>query len=65
MEARPDHLARIRRDNVLHSLRQHDWIFRLEELVELAGIPGFQELEAVQRRTAELDRLASLMSVPD
>lgn len=47
-------LHRIRRDNVLHSLRRHDWAHRWLMLLELAGL---KPLPALRQR---LERLAAL-----
>ena len=56
LDAQPERLARIRRDNVINSLLQHDWVYRLKEVYETVGLqPSVQMLA----REARLKDLAS------
>jgi len=50
----PQRQETIRRNNVVQSLRRHDWVYRWAEILRIAGLRPLPELE--QRRT----RLANL-----
>jgi hypothetical protein len=55
IEADPDRAARIRRNSVVHSLRKHDWVYRLRRVFEVAGLsptPGMLRREDALRRLA-------------
>jgi hypothetical protein len=39
LDGQPERLARIRRDNVSHSLGRHDWIYRWRRMLETIGLP--------------------------
>jgi Glycosyl transferases group 1 len=55
LEQDPQRVQRIRRDNVLHSLRRHDWAYRWQAILELAGLPAHERLQA---RLARLEQCA-------
>lgn len=55
LDAQPERLARIRRDNVVNSLLQHDWVYRLKEVYQTVG---FQPTIEMLSREAQLKELA-------
>lgn len=56
LDADPGRLARIRRDNVRNAALRHDWVYRLGEIFEAAGIPP---TEAMRARRARLEEIAA------
>ncbi len=54
LDAQPERVARIRCDNVVHSLRRHDWAHRWRQLLEWVGLPPTARLEQRLRRLHEL-----------
>lgn len=57
LDRTPDRVARIRRDNVVHSLRRHDWAYRWRSVLTELGV---EVAEPLLRRTAQLHELAAL-----
>ncbi len=55
LEADPERVARIRRAGVVHSLRHHDWVYRLRRVYDVAGLPPST---GMLRREGELRRVA-------
>ena len=55
IDADADRAARIRRNGVVHSLRTHDWVYRLRKVFDAAGLPA---TPGMVRRENELRRLA-------
>lgn len=56
LEAQPDRLARIRRDNVSNTLLRHDWVHRWRQILEAVGLgvtPQMLMRESLLRDTAE------------
>ena len=60
LAADPDRCERIRRRNVLESLRRHDWLYRWQRILDLAGLP---HTEAMTSRARRLEQLARV--IPD
>ena len=54
LDADPKRLARIRTDNVVHALQQHDWVYRFRPILEFAGIAPPDRLLAREARLQEL-----------
>jgi len=50
MNGEPDRQAMIRRNNVLQALTRHDWAYRWETLLKLAGLPALRGLVARKER---------------
>jgi len=55
LDKEPDRLRNIRRNNVVHSLLRHDWVYRWEVLLKTVGLDPLPELLDRKRR---LDNLA-------
>ena len=55
LDADPARCARIRRDNVAHALRRHDWLYRLHAIFDTLGIPA---TDAMRARGAQLEARA-------
>lgn len=61
LDAQPARLEAIRRRNVRHSLRQHDWLHRWSAVIERAGLaPG----PRMERRQSDIEALAALFDEP-
>ncbi len=56
LDASPDRLDRIRRDNVTNSLRRHDWVHRWQQVLDAVGLPTS---EGIKARVRELESLAA------
>jgi hypothetical protein len=57
LDGQPERLARVRRNNVSHSLCRHDWIYRWRRVLETIGLPvssGVIKREECLRNLAEL-----------
>jgi hypothetical protein len=54
LDADPSRLDRIRRDNVTNSLRRHDWVYRWERVLDAAGLPTSDGVEARKRTLEDL-----------
>jgi len=55
LDRQPERLSRIRRDNVVHSLRRHDWVHRWATILETLGM---EATPAMAERMARLKELA-------
>ena len=55
LDQQPDRLARIRRDNVVNSLNRHDWAYRFQQVLRLAGL---KEHAKLHKRLEQLRLLA-------
>jgi len=51
----PQHLERIRRDNVFHAARRHDWAYRIRTVFDTLGLPA---TDAMRARESKLQALA-------
>src|SRR5438552_3349959 len=54
LDQQPERQERIRRTNVVQSLLRHDWVYRWEAILTLAGLPPMPELVKRKERLAEL-----------
>jgi glycosyltransferase involved in cell wall biosynthesis len=59
LDAQPERLAKIRRDNVVNSLLQHDWVYRLKEVYQTVGL---QPTINMLSREAQLKELAYVIA---
>jgi hypothetical protein len=59
LQAQPQRLAQIRRNNVTNSLRRHDWAYRWRETLDHVGL---SVTESLVEREAQLNSTASLVS---
>jgi hypothetical protein len=57
LDADPERLARARRNNVMHSLRRHDWVYRWRDILDAIGLAHTPGMRA---RIARLEHLADL-----
>lgn len=60
LDAQPDRLATISRDNAVNSLLRHDWVYRWESILKAVGIEPIAEM---QLRKAQLRCLAEQASI--
>ncbi|MBW4631884.1 MAG: glycosyltransferase [Iphinoe sp. HA4291-MV1] len=58
LDAQPERLNRIRKDNVMNSLLHHDWVYRWEQILEKVGLDSTPEMLS---RKAYLANLADKM----
>jgi Glycosyl transferases group 1 len=63
LEQEPERVQRIRRDNVLNSLRRHDWAYRWQAVLELVGLPAHQRQRARLARLEECAHAVEARSV--
>ncbi|MEP7308578.1 MAG: glycosyltransferase [Acidobacteriota bacterium] len=55
LESAPVRVAQIRRNNVVNSLRRHDWVYRWKQVAERVGLSPSAQVAARQQR---LERMA-------
>jgi hypothetical protein len=58
LDSQPDRQTNIRRNNITQTLLHHDWVYRWEEVLNIAGL---QPLPALHGRKDELRERASLV----
>ncbi|KAB8330382.1 hypothetical protein SD80_031890 [Scytonema tolypothrichoides VB-61278] len=58
LDARPDHLNRIPKDNFMNSLLRHDWVYRWEQIIEKVR---FNSTPEILSRKAYLAKLTDKM----
>lgn len=59
LDAQPERVSRIRRDNVVNSLLRHDWLYRWRTILDLAGLnpkPAFHQRESRLQQLADMAR---------
>jgi len=59
LDADPERLERARRNNVVNSLRRHDWVYRWRDILDSIGLAHTPGLQA---RIARLEQLADLVA---
>jgi hypothetical protein len=59
LDRQPDRLNRVRRDNVVNSLRRHDWIYRWRRMLETMGYSVSHEMTQRERRLTCLAELVT------
>ncbi len=62
LDRQPDRLERIRRDNVVNSLRMHDWVYRWAHMLRVAGL---EPTLAMKRRMEKLEELAASVAAAE
>lgn len=63
LDAQPERLAKIRKDNVVNSLLRHDWVYRLQTILESVDV---KPSEIMLSRKAKLKNLANqIHQIPD
>jgi hypothetical protein len=55
LDRQPDREEAIRKNNITHSLRRHDWAYRWESLLDIGGL---EPLPGLLKRKEQLERLA-------
>ncbi|MBW4669058.1 MAG: glycosyltransferase [Cyanomargarita calcarea GSE-NOS-MK-12-04C] len=58
LDAQPDRLRRIRKDNIVNSLLRHDWVYRWSEILHKVGLDNTPEMLS---RQVHLQKLANLI----
>lgn len=56
LDAQPERVERVRRHNIVESLRRHDWVHRWGQVLDKAGLP---HTPAMHERVARLESLAT------
>ncbi|MBL1173920.1 glycosyltransferase family protein [Pantanalinema sp. GBBB05] len=65
LNAQPERLAEIRRQNVVNSLLRHDWVYRWNEILQTVGIEPTSRMLSRKRHLRELaEMLASVQRLP-
>lgn len=59
LEAQPARLAAARRNNVTNALRRHDWLYRWQQVLAVAGLGATPAMAARADRLERLARMAS------
>lgn len=54
LEADPGRVQRIRRANVVHALREHDWVYRYGAMLDAVGIPHTPDMALRRHRLAAI-----------
>ncbi len=57
LESQPDRVAKIRKDNVIHALLNHDWLYRWKLILDTVGL---EPLPAFHDRENQLKRLIKM-----
>jgi hypothetical protein len=54
LDADPARIAKARRESIANSLLRHDWVYRLRQILEVAGLDATDEMVARETRLREL-----------
>ncbi|AFY56618.1 hypothetical protein Riv7116_4186 [Rivularia sp. PCC 7116] len=60
LDAQPEKLRKIRKDNIINSLLRHDWVYRWEEILNKVGLENTSEMLV---RKTYLNNLAKVVSI--
>lgn len=60
LDAQPERLRKIRKDNMINSLLRHDWVYRWEEILSKVGLENTPEMLI---RKTYLKNLAKMISI--
>ncbi|MGI0489195.1 glycosyltransferase [Pantanalinema rosaneae CENA516] len=60
LNAQPERLAEIRRQNIVNSLLRHDWVYRWNEILQTVGIEPTAKMLARKRQLRELSEKISV-----
>lgn len=58
LDRQPQRLAAIRRNNIVNSLRRHDWVYRWSSILQSVGLAETHEMGARKKKLTELADLA-------
>ena len=61
LDAQPERLERIRRDNIVNSLLRHDWVYRWKTILDMVGL---EAKPALYERMGRLEELAGMVEKP-
>jgi hypothetical protein len=64
LEADPDRVNRIRAANVVHSLREHDWVYRYGAMLDAVGIPQSPQMALRRHRLATIGESVETEGLP-
>ncbi len=64
LDMQPDRQEKIRRDNVVHSLLYHDWVYRWENILKIAGLDPMPELLERKNRLRDLSNMVEKAALP-
>jgi hypothetical protein len=56
LDSNPERLARIRRDNIVNSLRRHDWVYRWRRILDSVGLPPSTQMVDREERLESMAR---------
>jgi Glycosyl transferases group 1 len=54
LDTQPERLAKIRRNNVLHCLMRHDWVYRWEVILEKIGLSPIAQVSLRKKRLKDM-----------
>jgi spore maturation protein CgeB len=64
LDKQPDRQEKIRRCNVVKSLLNHDWVYRWESILRIAGLDPMPELLERKNRLRDLSAMADKAALP-
>lgn len=64
LDAHPDRQEKIRRDNVVQSLLHHDWVYRWEAVLKIAGLDPMPQLLERKKRLRDLSNMVEKVVLP-
>lgn len=64
LDAHPDRQEKIRRDNVVQSLLHHDWVYRWEAVLKIAGLDPMPQLLERKKRLGDLSIMVEKVALP-
>lgn len=57
LDMQPERQEKIRRNNVVQSLLHHDWVYRWETVLKIAGLEPMPELLERKKRLRDLSNI--------
>jgi len=63
LDRQPERQVRIRRSNMVQALLRHDWVYRWEQLLEIAGLSPMPALAERKRRLKERAALVEMADI--
>jgi hypothetical protein len=64
VDTQPDRQEKIRRNNVVQSLMRHDWVYRWERILEIAGLNPMAALMERKKRLRDLSNMVEKVVLP-
>ena len=58
LDAQPERIATARKNNIVGTLRMHDWVYRWARILDQAGLPHTPEMQDRMHRLEELAEMA-------